>query len=584
MAMEDVAALEKKLTGDKGFKHLSDIDKLYELCEATNLHVVAEALKAIQRVLTHYRQRVAAVGTSKIEGGAAIVDWLSKHSEAYYSTLAQLATSPSPRAQVCAIRLAMAAMQDEADEASAYRSSDGGIDPLLAPPPAADKRIQTLLTELLLAPKWATQAVECLLTEFAALFVDIRHYVLSHSRFCCEQVGKTEWGVVEDSNASAPAAKRRKQTASFVDLMRSRSLTPQDLFSRVSTLLRETTEPTIKAAGSAAGADEQDSEARLWTQSGRPTSFFLREYRRLYQDAWLQLLSLPAPATQITSVLQYLPARVMPFLSEPLMLADFYLRAFRSESLEVSVLSLSGLLVLLTKHGLGDPDTLSSSSSEFYAQLYSLIKLETFKLKSRARFQRLLMAALNSGLLPARFAAAFSKKCMRVAIVCSEPGTVMWLMAVAYTLIQKHHSHCQYLLHQTSATPEQSEGLSSDPFDGSATLSVALEQTPTTSLWELKLLLRHVLPAVATLAKLFQTPFFKPTSRKLDPDMYLDQSVERTYKQAMKSGERQAERWRIKGVKCPMAFKIDEDPAANDVVGWACGLSTEQRRIGAGRA
>merc|ERR1719359_1398703 len=111
-------------------------------------------------------------------------------------------------------------------------------------------------------------------------------------------------------------------------------------------------------------------------------------------------------------------------------------------------MSLSGLFLLLTKHSLGDPETLSSSSSEYYSQLFSLIKPETFLLAQRARFQRLLSASLTSGLLPARFAAVFAKRCMCVAVAIADAGAVMWLVAVTYGLIQKHHSHCKYLLHK----------------------------------------------------------------------------------------------------------------------------------------
>merc|ERR1719359_1814053 len=131
-------------------------------------------------------------------------------------------------------------------------------------------------------------------------------------------------------------------------------------------------------------------------------------------------------------------------------------------------MSLSGLFLLLTKHSLGDPETLSSSSSEYYSQLYSLIKPETFELADRARFQRLLAVSLTSGLLPARFAAVFAKKCMCVAVAVADAGTVMWLVAVTYNLIQKHHSHCRYLLHK-----ELSNGISAeevprkDPFSAS---------------------------------------------------------------------------------------------------------------------
>merc|ERR1711972_899306 len=166
-------------------------------------------------------------------------------------------------------------------------------------------------------------------------------------------------------------------------------------------------------------------------------------------------------------------------------------------------MSLSGLFLLLTKHSLGDPETLSTSSSEYYAQLYSLIKPQTFLLAQRARFQRLLGVSLSSGLLPARFAAVFAKKSLCVAAAMSDVGTVMWLVALTYTLIQKHHSHCKYLLHH-----EADKGKLADPFDTKASLQEALIQIEQTSLWELKLLERHHVPAVAVLLKLFSKPFF----------------------------------------------------------------------------
>merc|ERR1739848_584729 len=169
----------------------------------------------------------------------------------------------------------------------------------------------------------------------------------------------------------------------------------------------------------------------------------------------------------------------MPHLSHPLMLADFYLRAFHSESLEVSIMSLSGLFLLLTKHSLGDPETLSSSSSEYYSQLYSLIKPETFVLSQRALFQRLLAVSLTSGLLPARFAAVFAKKCICIAVAVADAGTVMWLVAVTYSLIQKHHSHCKYLLHQAPGSAAAAEAPSEEtsdlgPFSVGDDLTVAL--------------------------------------------------------------------------------------------------------------
>jgi len=331
-----------------------------------------------------------------------------------------------------------------------------------------------------------------------------------------------------------------------------------------------------------------EAEGVIYAPTGRPLGFFLREYRKVYQNAWLQLLGLRVPLTHAAPVLQLLPGRVLPHLGQPLMLADFYLRAFHSGSLEVSVLSLSGMLLLLTKHGLGDPETVSNSAQAYYAQLYSLLKPETFRLKKRARFQRLLAASLQSGLLPARFAGAFAKKCMHVAVLAAEPGTVMWLVSVAYSLIQRHHSHCRALLNRppSEGAGEGAGGgaapLAADPFDPAAPLEAALEQVGRTSLWEVQLLRRHHVNSIATLAKLFLKPFFKPTSRKLDPELFLDQSFENTFQQALKVAERQAARMKDRGEKCPVAFKVEDNPASAKVFGWAAALSTGERGGGAG--
>jgi len=141
---------------------------------------------------------------------------------------------------------------------------------------------------------------------------------------------------------------------------------------------------------------------------------------------------------------------------------------------------------------------------------------------------------------------------------------------------------CKYMLHSLSTPDGEPKELPQDPFDASASLSVALEQMTDTSFWELQLLRRHHLPAVATLAKLFLKPFFKISSQKLDPELYLDQTTEKMYKQALKSGERQIARWKVKGHKCPLSFHVEDDEHAARVLGWAAALSTSQRRVGAG--
>jgi len=559
--------LEARLTGATGAEHLNDISKLYELCESSDLAVVAEAFQAILRVLSHHRRRTTGEASGNdADANKVIIEWLQQHTEAYHGALVQLALSKDPRGQVCAVRLLMATLKMEDSEARGA--------PVVARQ-SPERRIQHLLTELLLGERWSKHVANCLTGEFMGNYIDVRHCILTHIKVSVGQVGKVSCS--SEGALAAPPSKRLKVTAPFADLMRTRGLPLRDLFSRVLELMQEAAEPAPAPIGE---TGDREAEEEMLAPAGRPAGFFLREYRKLFQDSWLQLLSLRVPQDQCVTLLQLVPSKVMPHLSRPLMLADFYLRAFHSESLEVSVTSLSGLFLLLTKHSLGDPETLSSSSSDYYAQLYSLVKPETFALAQRTRFQRLLAASLTSGLLPARFAAVFAKKCMCVAVAVADAGAVMWLISVTYSLIQKHHSHCKYLVHQDTVGSGADQLM--DPFSALATLPQALEQVSKTSLWELKLLQHHHVPAVAVLLELFTKPFFKPSSKKLDPELFLDQSVENLYKQALKSGDRQASRWKAKGKVCPLAFNVEEDALTLRLNGWAAALSTSQRRVGVG--
>lgn len=575
--MEEVASVVSHLTRDGTSERLNDISVLYKHCESPDLRVVAEALKGIGRVLVHYRQSIRA-GTLSSSAQSKVKKWVEQHGHAYHAVLAKLATTSKPQAQVCAVRLAIEAAREEAAE---------GLGKAEAGYQIMELRIQGLMAELLTAPTWSDYVAQCLTGEFVKRFLDVRQLLLTYFRTCCKQVGEAESEVV-DTNFMK---RRRQETRPFVELFKKRGLVPQDLFSRVYSILSEAPAPVGEKHQDAlddflsGAAEDEDGEMDGIEQmllEGRAKGSYLRNYRRLFQDAWLQLLGLPVSVEQCPQVLQFLPIHVMEHLGQPLMLADFYLRAFDCGSNALSVQSLSGLLLLLTKYGMGDPELLLTSSNEFYSKLYSLIKPETFRLRKRARFQRLMVAALNSGILPARFAAAFAKRCMRTAVGCTDPGSTMWLMAVAYGLIQKHHSHCRYLLHQElPAGDKPPVNSATDSFHTDASLPEAVKQVADTSLWELPLLQRHHLPAVVLLTKLFLKPFFHPSARKLDPELFLDQSADKTYRQALRSGDRQMAKWKARGEKCPVAFQLKDDESTAFVAGWAAVLSTVQRKIGA---
>ncbi|PFH36227.1 CBF/Mak21 family protein [Besnoitia besnoiti] len=207
-------------------------------------------------------------------------------------------------------------------------------------------------------------------------------------------------------------------------------------------------------------------------KSGDPSA-----YRALYQEVWLSYLrNLPRDAAMTQSILHAVPKVLLPYMSNPLLLSDFFLDSFHTKDATkpVAVLALSGLFFLLAKHRLGDPDALFSSASpseadrrpdaadesleaapgapssqrvcfHFYQRLYQLVTPASFAVCKNARFLRLLSCALRSSLLPNSLVAAFIKKCARVACLVA-PASALYLVALVCSLLKKHSSVCISLL------------------------------------------------------------------------------------------------------------------------------------------
>mmetsp|Transcript_70650 Transcript_70650/g.148010 ORF Transcript_70650/g.148010 Transcript_70650/m.148010 type:complete len:619 (+) Transcript_70650:61-1917(+) len=610
--MQKLRSLERRLTA-AGPEGLNDLQQFYSFCESSNLEIVAEALQGLGRTLAHHRRvfQTSPAVSGEEEKEKAVGAFLAQHTDAFHSTLVELASSSKSRAQVCAIRLVFFVIRGEAEEAK-YSNAAPHKMVTLSPP---NRRVTELLSALLVSEHWSTAATTCLMEEFVERYVDLRHYVAEHLKGCAESLCFADAAKSSSGTATAPSARaedevdeqpdkltapkrhtKRTRNDPFVALMQEKGRSADEIFARLLSLIKllPAPEPQPKAAPTSAAAAtnslfaslEEDAapiaQHEVLAPMGMPTSFFTKNYSRLFQDTWLQLLSLRVPLEHYTPLLQLVPNQVMPHITSPLMLADFYLRAFGSVSAEVSVLSLSGLLVLLTQHGLADPEALSTSSNKFYVKLYTLMKASTFELKRRARFQRLLVASLFSGLLPARFAAVFSKRALQVALEISEPSTIMWLMSVAYSLIQKHHSHCKQLLSRPTAAStnlEPDEARSTDSFDPNAGLDDALNLIGGTSLWELQVLRRHHIAGIATLASAFMKPFFKPSSKKLEPESFLDQSFQKVFLQALKKGQRQATKIQAAGDSVPVNFRVEDDEVASKVFGWAAALSTSERQV-----
>ena len=117
-----------------------------------------------------------------------------------------------------------------------------------------------------------------------------------------------------------------------------------------------------------AGSDSDVEEEGSFDKASLPKTYIdhlgnskalqLANHRLVYQNAWLLLL-LDAEHDKATTqkLLSNVPRSIMPFMSNPLLFADFFLKDFKdAHQLSISISALSGVFNLLTKHRLGNPD------------------------------------------------------------------------------------------------------------------------------------------------------------------------------------------------------------------------------------
>eukprot|EP00397_Hematodinium_sp_SG-2012_P021073 GEMP01021747.1.p1 GENE.GEMP01021747.1~~GEMP01021747.1.p1 ORF type:complete len:491 (+),score=119.56 GEMP01021747.1:192-1664(+) len=261
-----------------------------------------------------------------------------------------------------------------------------------------------------------------------------------------------------------------------------------------------------------------------------------KQLPRIYEKAWISLLAV-TPKEHIKETLRCLPEEVFPWLVNPLILADFYLRAFQDPRLDVSIVSLSGLFYLLTRSRLADTQVIDSVNDSFYVKLYSLLTPELLLLDS-GRFRRLFVQALQSAMLPATYAAAFAKKALLVAVRAQDVSSILWLLSVAYQLMKTEPEVSRSLIHR-----EKEEAPLVDPFSLDLTLPEAAGVLPSTSAWELETLKRHWAPQVSRMATLFDSPkIFMMGTANIDPDAFVDSDWSQRWSQEQKHKRRKLEK------------------------------------------
>ena len=251
-----------------------------------------------------------------------------------------------------------------------------------------------------------------------------------------------------------------------------------------------------------------------------------------WSRAWLAVLRLELPSNAIKQALQFLPTHVLPYVSNPLLFAEFFIRAYQYNGV-TPILALDGLFILMTQHGLEYPD--------YYSQLYKLVTPTLFYVRYRTKFFRLLDRSVSRNeLLPAQTVAAFVKRLLRASLQ-APPAGIMTALALSSNWLRKH-PETSVLIHAASTTPME------DPFDVS-TDNPSASKAIQSSLWELQSLSQHYYPAVGTLAAAVGSPE-QDKAPLLDLEEFYQQSYHSLFEQERKRQKRSK--------KTPLTFRKPE--------------------------
>ena len=215
-------------------------------------------------------------------------------------------------------------------------------------------------------------------------------------------------------------------------------------------------------------------------------------YKRVFSDCWISFLRQHLSDDIYKAVLESLHQKLIPQLSEPVLLMDFLVDAYDNGGV-TSLLALNGLFTLIIDHNLDYPD--------FYHKLYCLFDVGLLHVKYRSRFFRLVDLFLGSTYLPVYLVAAFVKRMARLCLFAPPSGIII-VLPLIFNLLKAHPS-CIKLIHSESVDPLE------DPFLFDE-LDPSRCNAQDSSLWEIVALKQHAIHSVAGLAKVFEDSLSKP--------------------------------------------------------------------------
>ncbi|CAF3713982.1 unnamed protein product [Adineta steineri] len=188
-------------------------------------------------------------------------------------------------------------------------------------------------------------------------------------------------------------------------------------------------------------------------------------------------------------ILLQIPTKIIPRMANPLLLADFLTSSYETQSNASKILALHGLYVLLTQYNLEYPF--------FFGKLYSLLTIDLFNAKYKARFFYLLDIFLQSSHLPVNLVASFARRLARLALLIPQYDQCL-IITFIYNLCIRHPQIRIMIDRQPSqSTDPIKDNYLSEEIDPNKTNAID------SSLWEIETLTHHHHPDVATCALAF---------------------------------------------------------------------------------
>ncbi|ETV83160.1 hypothetical protein, variant [Aphanomyces astaci] len=502
----DVKHLEAKIKEDP--KHANELLKIMECMKGHDKAAAIAAVQSLRRLFLYFAEKGELKVPSHVEDAdpiSAYSKWLWEHYVAFLSSVIAWISEDDEALQVTALRTAM--------EIVAQQGTYKGLQSDTA---FGNETFVRVVRQLVSAPDVKTSEVLSVFKgEYLNAYTDVQYFTLRNLSQLLETTTKVGPRIISNSLALLDSITIPTSDDDVMPFLVAPRKSPAVDVAVDDDTPDGSTKRSISDSSSS-GPDKKKAKTD-------PSLYDLREHQRVFSVCWIALLKHKLSTDTYKVVLANLPDKIMPFLAEPLLLADFLTDSYNVGGI-TSLLALNSLFVLIQQYNFDYP--------AFFTKLYQLLADDTLlRSKYRKRFFKLLAMFLSSTNLPAYLIAAFAKRLSRLALT-AEPGAILFIIPCVYNLVLRH-KECLQLIHRTTTlsvadrAAEKREMLTmknhidaaakeisktstrielsggQDPFDNDTNDPLVCHALKS-SLWELFSLKQHYHAGVATKAKMFE--------------------------------------------------------------------------------